>query len=410
MGAAVIPPSLLALLLPVAAAAFGVFALIVVGERLLHRRREQRASRLQRALAEPSATEHAARAARRVERLTSAQLRQFDLAGMPDPARAALARAEPMRHSAEQLRRCVAGGEPCGTWQRVASLYVLAALGLPEDDRFHTLDVALRAGEEHLAAAAMRILLRDDSPGAAALLIAALLDIAPLRARIAATIDAMTCDWAPLLGPAFRHPDAAVRAWGARLAGRAVATHWADEVRLLTGDRNGVVRRVAVETLGRLGSPRDRDLLLARLADRVPMVRAHGARAVAAVGARDVASALAVLLADRAWMVRAAARDALRRLGPDARGALERTLFHQDGFAASSAAEALFGSGSIVLTARDALAHPADRARAMILARYFDAGGPLFQNALLEQFAPHEATRLLDAAAAWREPGRRQVA
>ena len=109
MGTAVIPPAVLAVLLPVAAAAFGVFALVVVGERLLHRRRSRRARSLGQVLAAPSAPDDHEWLARRVGRLTRAQMQQFDLAAMPDDARAALARALPLAQSMEQLQRCVAG-------------------------------------------------------------------------------------------------------------------------------------------------------------------------------------------------------------------------------------------------------------------------------------------------------------
>ena len=395
-----------------AAGAFGIFALVVLGERLLHSRRSRRVRALRRDLAEsePGPGPGARAIARRVRRLTREQMRQLDLAAMPMQARAALARALPMVPSAGQLRRCVEGDEACDPWQRVASLYLLSAAPDSDYDRYRLLDAALRSGEPHVSGAAIRILLQLDNRRAAELLVGALLDLAPLRTRLAAALERMSSTWPELLAPIFVHHDPAVRAWGARLAGRAGAARWAGAIRELVLDADGMVRRAAVEALGRLGGPGDRDLLLGRFSDDVAMVRAHAARAVVALGADDVASSLTFLLTDRHWMVRAAARDAVSRIGPAARTALERTLYHPDRFASASAAQALFASGLMAEVAGEVLARPELRARRQLLARYLDAGGQLFRSALLAHFTQADAARLLEAAGPWRDPAERPLA
>src|SRR5205085_384028 len=84
MGTSVIPSATLAFLLPVIAGLFGVFALVVLGERLLHSWRARRTADLRQVLAGPPSPARAGWLAWRVGRLTRAQMRQFDLAGMPD--------------------------------------------------------------------------------------------------------------------------------------------------------------------------------------------------------------------------------------------------------------------------------------------------------------------------------------
>jgi HEAT repeat protein len=190
---------------------------------------------------------------------------------------------------------------------------------------------------------------------------------------------------ADALTPLMDGEQATARFWGARLAGRLAAREWAPRVRQLASDTDPLVRRAAVETLGIIGDPSDRRLLLERFRDPAPIVRLHAARASAAFANEAVADALTELLADRKWIVRAAARDALRSTNGIGTAAVVRTLWHPDGFAANNAAEILHWTGASAKAARRVLEGAgATGDLVAILARFIAVGGIHLRDALLD--------------------------
>jgi HEAT repeat protein len=227
-------------------------------------------------------------------------------------------------------------------------------------------------------------------------LIKALRDGTYSRARLAAAIDRLPALRGDLLEPLFESEDASARFWGARLAGRFNAREWVTAVRRLTTDTSPLVRRAAIEALGAIGEAADRELLLARFVDPVPFVRAHAARASARFPDVGVIAALLNLLSDKQWMVRASARQALRTIGTPAVDPLVRTMWDKDGFAANSAAEVLYQTGTISDLARRILERPSLAAEPKrIVQRYMAVAGPHLAQALLSRFSNPERIALL---------------
>jgi hypothetical protein len=326
-------------------------------------------------------------------RIGISDFRELARDGLPEAAVTALARDLRVRGNGS-VRRRADGTEPADLWDRIAALQVMASSDSP--DAYEALDRALRSGIEQLATAAVGMLTALDDRPAAKLLVTALGEGAYRESRLAAAFDRMTVTRADLLAPLFDSVKPASRFWAARLAARLVASEWADAIRSMTRDRNPLVRRAAVEALGVIGGEHDRDLLLACFADPVPFVRVHAARAAAAYRDDEVSIRLVGLLADHEWIVRASARQALRRLGDVATGAVAEALWDADGFAANSAAEVMYSTGAIQTYARRVLDTPSasiDEARAV--RRFMTVAGPHLMRALLNRFAERERIVLL---------------
>lgn len=391
-----IPLPILDALLVTLAALFVLTGAAILVDRLRHDRRARRASDLRDRLASvpPDAIGADAQLRPVLDHLSPAQFHQMTLDGLPEATATSVARELRDRRGEARLRQ--EAGESAGSdvWPRLVSLHLLAASG-PGPAVYPALDEALRSGDRMLAGAAMRLLIRLNDWQAADVLVRALADGACPSARLAAALERLTVPYASLLQPLlhYRHPP--VRAWAARLAGRQRMQVLAPAIRLLITDRDAVVRRAAVEALGRVGNTGDRALVLSRFADPVPMVRAHAARAAAAFASETTATALAALLADRAWIVRVAARDTLQRAGAVARPALIHTLWHADRFAANNAAEALYRTGVITEIAERLLQHrQPDPDDAELLARFGETSGPHLRQALLAQYSAAQAARL----------------
>jgi HEAT repeat protein len=327
-----------------------------------------------------------------VRQLSPSDFQDLVAAGLPRHVQAAVAREVGTREGAERLRRVAEGTEAASVWDRINALHVLAAG--KGAGAYRALEASLRSGHPVLAATATRLLRELNDERAAGLLASALADGVFSRSRLASALERMTVNRADILPLLVRHKDAAVRAWGARLAGTLNARNAAPEVRALVSDNDAVVRRAAVEALGRIGDPSDRALLRGCFEDPSPMVRAHAARAAVSFGDPFTANALAGLLADREWVVRTAARDALQQLDGTGRPVLLRALWHRDRFAANTAAEALHALGTAARLARRLLANPDDTDATAAFLRFWDVAGPHLQNGLLAQLDPHEVAGL----------------
>lgn len=373
----------------------GVFVLI---DRVRHDAFEHRldAARDELARTNPSLEEHAKQVSRRIR---TSDFQQLALDGLPHNVEIALARQVWLHAGEDKIRRQANGSDSVGMWQRIAALQVLASSGTSE--AYPALDRALRSGSAPLASAAMRMLTTLGGRDAALVLIRALRDGAYSRARLAAAIDRLPALPADLLAPLFESLEPQARFWGVRLAGRFRAREWTPAIRRLTNDGSPLVRRAVVEALGAIGDTADRDLLLARFADPIPFVRAHAARASAIFTDQGVVTALVNLLSDREWIVRAAARRALRAIGTPAVASLVRAMWDADGFAANSAAEVLYQTGTIGELARRVVDAPSTAAEPMrIVHRYMAIAGPHLRHALVTRFTiPERALllRLLDA-------------
>jgi HEAT repeat protein len=101
------------------------------------------------------------------------------------------------------------------------------------------------------------------------------------------------------------------------------------------------VRISAARALGRVGEGACAPALIAALESDDWPVRAQAAKSLGALGAIDALGPLEDCLSDRAWWVRANAARALRELGEPGLEALQRTLDHDDRYAADRAREQL---------------------------------------------------------------------
>jgi len=393
-----LPPGILTALLIATTGLWALVSVVVLIDRARHEAHMDRlaAARAELARTNPSLEDHAKDVARRIGAM---DFQRLVLEGLPHEVEAALARQVRLRAGEDRLQRRADGNGSGDVWQRIAALQVLASSGTAE--AYPALDRALRSGNAPLATAAIRMLTMLGGRDAAMVLIKAVRDGAYSRARLAAAIDRLPALRGDLLAPLFESADPSARFWGARLAGRFNAREWATSVRRLTSDGSPLVRRAAIEALARIGDAADRELMLARFDDPVPFVRAHAARAVAAFADHGVAEALVKQLADREWIVRAAARQALRKVGQPAVEPLVRAMWDGDRFAANSAAEVLFLTGTIAELARQVLGSPGVTVETVrVVQRYMSVAGPHLAQALLGGFGDADRVilmRYLDA-------------
>ena len=388
-----IPRLILDALLIVVVGIWAALGLAIVIDRRRFDRRTQRSTSLQKRLhLAPGLASGAAR------EMTLAEFQEMVFSGLPSAVEASLAHQLLARHGEEHLRALAEGTTAADNPTRVRALQVLVSAA--HEGAHYALDRCLRSGNRELASAAVRMLIRLDDRRAAVVLIDALCDGAYAASRLAAAVDRMSVPRSELLAPLLTHANSTPRFWGVRLAGRLGAREWRPRVAELTADPDPLVRRAAVETLGAIGEPKDRVLLLVRFLDPVPMVRVHAARASAAFATPEVADSLCELLRDPEWIVRAAARDALQRVGEVATAALTRALWDEDRFAANSAAEVLFLTGAALRRTRQMMMNPDDGDALRFVTRFLAVAGPLLQHALVAQLGRIEAARLRTLAAA----------
>jgi HEAT repeat protein len=372
----------------VAAAGFVLIALVAVIGRTRRMRQIRRVASFQRELHAYRDSPPGPRGegfSRLARQLTATDFQELEFRGLPEDLAPTVAQALRARAGAERIRRLAAGESAASVWTRAAALEILVSSG--DEHRYSALEQCLRSESPSLARSAVRLLMRTNDRPAAEILVTALRDGVLAPSRVAAAFDRMQTPRADLLEVLLDGERPAARFWGARLAGRLAAREWAAKVRALAKDDDPLVRRAAAETLGIIGDPPDRSLLLALFHDPVPMVRVHAARASAAVANEAVADALTELLADREWIVRAAARDALRSMNGLGTAAVVRTLWHPDRFAANNAAEVLHRTGAAAQAARRVLQGAGATADLVaILARYVAVGGAHLRDALLDPF------------------------
>lgn len=324
--------------------------------------------------------------------LTRAQFQELIQAGLPAGVETSLGRQLRMWEGDAELFALATGSSRATTEEQIYALQVLVS---GRHAGMHlALAAALRGPNWDTAAVALRLMRRLDDEPSVRVLVAALAagDYAP--SRIAATLDRMSPARGPYLAPLLDHPSDTVRFWTLLLFGRIDASPWAARIRGLLNDRAPMVRRAAVETLGRTGTIDDWRLVTARFRDPAAMVRVHAARAAAVFPEPGVADALATLLGDREWVVRAAARESLQILGDVAQPAVLRALWLGDPFAVNSAAEVLFVTGATVAMVERLLEQPTDVEQIRLVERVMAASGPQIARAVHDQLEPGEALDL----------------
>jgi hypothetical protein len=331
-------------------------------------------------------------------RLRLADFEPVTRLGLPVRVEVRLAEKLRDRLGAERMRRR-AGADRGSIWRQVAALQVLAACRDPFI--YARLDAALRSGRPRVATAALGLLTRLNDRAAADVLLRALRAGTYTRSRVAAAFERLTVERAPMLATLLNAPDPGLRAWGVRLTANLFERQLSPLVRRLAGDSDAVVRRTAVEALGRIGDPGDGALLLPRLLDASPIVRAHAARALVSYPDEETLARVADCLADRDWIVRLAARDTLGAHPEQARGAMLKALWTDDRFAAENAAGLLVHSGVAEQAARWVLrSGGADSAVIAVVRRLLTVGNASIRAALLRPFAPADREVLLHVAGA----------
>ena len=284
----------LSVLMWVVLAAWAVTAAIILVEFQWRKRRGARAADLMERLtgSDSSGTDT-------LPELSRSEFQDLVSAGLPQTVEVAVAQELRAHEGDDRLLAIATGDESASPEKRIQALQILVSGRHPE--MYSVMAEALRDSQEEVAAVALRLLRELDDEPAARTLVDALADGACSASRVAAALDLMTVERAGLLGVLLQHASPTVRFWGLQLAGRTNAAAWSEQIRTLVIDREPIVRRAAVEAIGRLGLPEDRPLLLARLFDPSPMVRVHAARAATAFADGNVADALVKLLSDREW-------------------------------------------------------------------------------------------------------------
>lgn len=372
-----ISPHVLVVLMWSVIATWALTVVIIVVEFQARKRRSARAEGLVQQLTSGAVMPGA------VRRLTRSEFQGLVHAGLPPQMEVALAEGLRSQHGDERLLALATGAARGSLDERIEALQVVVSGRHPH--MYGALAGALRAQEGEIAAMGLRLLRSLDTGEAARVLVDALADGAYSGSRIAAALDLMTTDKRGLLLPLLQHESQTVRFWGLLLAGRTRASEWVSVVRTLVLDRSPMVRRAAVEALGRLGMADDRQHVVGRFMDPSAMVRVHAARAAAAFPDAAVADALVKLLSDREWIVRAAARDSLKALGAVATPAVTRALWQGDAFASNNAAEVLFLTGAAVTFINELLLDPTVAERRRLVERLLAASGPQIVRAVHDQ-------------------------
>jgi HEAT repeat protein len=279
-----------------------VTASAVLVSRAGYERRRRIASRLEREVLEaPARSTHPSLERRRLGLL----LRLAAEAPLPKGSEQALARTLVARLGAPDFRRRAAGGRH--SRRQLAALRAFAVAG--HDEPWDCFADALRFGTPDVRAAVVAMLGRIPDGRAAALLVEALRSGRHPRSRVATALDAFPIPIGVRIVPLLTSADPYDRYWGALLMRRYPDVPGLPRLlTVLARDREAMVRRAAIETIGAVGFHSASELVAMLTGDPVPYVRAHAARALGHLRAADQAGVLLPLMADREWIVRAAAK------------------------------------------------------------------------------------------------------
>ena len=381
-----------------AATAYLFTAGLVVLGRLRYDRRQRLLQRIERILSDESGEpDPAARRARAVAALSDVSLRAvLHLAAESSltPAAAEVLSETVIRRRglARVLRDADTPARPRHPWRRIAALRALAATR--GDEKWPALARALETGSRPVFDATVTMVGAIADRRAAALLVAALRRPGQARSRVATVLDACPLDLADLLAPLLDADDPGVRYWALMLMQR-----YPDAPGLrrgtieLSADRNDLVRKAALATLGAIGGEGAQHAAMERLDDAVDYVRGQAARTLGALGVPGSARAILPLLADRSWWVRAAAKQSLEALGPDVLAAVVPYLTHRDPFARNGAAEVLQNLGTFErLLTLEVVSGP-NPARRDTLERLAQAGGVRMWDSALARLDPEQQQR-----------------
>lgn len=260
---------------------------------------------LERSLARPDRKRIQAlvRAVVRVETAGHADLRdRLRAAGLP---RALAAAVEP---------RGRLGGLGKDRWTRAAAARALGALGLAEG--LPALERALDDDDPEVAYAAAGALAALEIPEAAAAIGRRIGKGTRLNnARLAAHLETMRCEIAPVLRDLLERDDPVAAFFALGLVGEKRAYDLVEEVRGFLASADANVRAAAAECLGRLRVPLTDRWLEPLLEDAAWFVRCHAAKALGDLGAAWAAPAIARFLEDREWWVRTNGAEALVAIG-----------------------------------------------------------------------------------------------
>ncbi len=279
-------------------------------------------------------------------------------------------------------------------WRRTAALRILARLGHAE-----TIALLTRAVEEtdpDVAAVALALLGSSHDPRAADVLVGALIERRHPASRIAVHLEQSPQPIALRLRPLLQHADPVVRLWSATLVASDTDVEGLEwDLLLLVDDSDPRVRKAAIGSLGKIGSPLASEAALGLLRDPVPYVRAHAARALADMQRSDLGVEIADLLGDRDWWVRLAAKESLEAMGPEVWRVLMPCLEHPDRFVRNGAAEVFQNLGILdsLIVMEAASDNPAERKIAM-LRQIAAAGGVRFADSLVERAGPVVGARV----------------
>jgi hypothetical protein len=319
----------------VAVAGYAVTTAAVLVSRAGYEHRRQIAGRLEREVLEgPGGTTRRALERRRLGLL----LRIAAETPLSKDSERALARTLAGRMRMPDFR--YGGTDQRSNRRQVAALHALAAAG--DDQSWNCFADALEFGAPDVGAAVVAMLGRMSDQRAAALLVKALRSGRHPRSRVATALEAFPLPIAEQIVPLLTSADPYDRYWGARLMRRYPdAPGLQQALTLLVRDREAMVRRAAIETMGAAGFHGAAELVATLTSDIVPYVRAHAARALGRLRAVDHAGVLLPLMGDREWIVRAATKQSLESMGPIVAGLLTGLLSDPDPFARDGALEVL---------------------------------------------------------------------
>lgn len=265
-------------------------------------------------------------------------------------------------------------------WTRVAAAHALGALRLSAG--MPALVRAMDDPDTEVGYAAADAISKIDLPeGGDAILQRISVKPHLNNARLAALIEAMTCDFTEVFRTHLKRTDNQALFWTAALVGQKEVFDLVVEIRPLLSAADANVRAAACECIGELKIPLTDRWLAPLVKDQYWFVQSHAAKALGELRAAWAVDDLVELVYSDEWWVRQNAADALVKIGRDSAEAVERVLWSDDRFARNTAVEILERIGWIhMLLDRAVRSDP----RAEALLRQFAVSGGLgyVENAL----------------------------